>query len=146
MARITQAGIEHLNELAPLFDAYRVWYHQTSDIESAKVFLRDRIQNNESVIFIAYDENSAVGFTQLYPIFTSVGMQRAWLLNDLFVHDSARGKGIATQLLEAAKQHGRNTEAKWLMLQTGNDNYTAQALYQKDGWQKVRDIFYEYAL
>lgn len=146
MTVVRRAALHDIEQLAILFDAYRQWYQQTSDVKKAKQFLTDRITNNESVIFMAYDEGKAVGFTQLYPIFTSVGMQRTWLLNDLFVDASARGKGIATQLLNAAKEHGRTTGSKWLMLQTGEDNFDAQALYEKNGWKRITDIFYELPL
>lgn len=87
-----------------------------------------------------------MGFTQLYPIFTSVGLGRSWLLNDLYVDASHRQNGIATQLLEAAKEHGKETRAKWLLLETGSDNFTAQALYERNGWQKTEDLFYQFSL
>jgi len=132
--------------IAPLFDAYRMFYNQSSDIDGALQFVKKRLQRNESVIFIAFINDKAVGFIQLYPIFTSVGMQPAWLLNDLFIHPSARGKGVGTSLLDAAKDFGRTVESKWLMLQTANDNYSAQALYKKNGWKKETDLFYRFDL
>jgi len=73
-------------------------------------------------------------------------MTKAWLLNDLFVHEDHRGLGIASKLLEKAKELGRLTGSKWLMLQTGFDNTNAQALYQKNGWDKIPDQFYEFIL
>jgi GNAT superfamily N-acetyltransferase len=146
MIRISQATLNEIEELTILFDAYRVFYDQASDVTSAKNFLINRIQNAESVIFIAFENDKAIGFTQLYPIFTSVGMKRAWLLNDLFVNAAGRNKGVATQLLEAAKEYAKSTNAKWLMLQTGRDNKNAQALYEKNGWKKATDIFYEFSL
>ena len=146
MTRIKKAGLEDLDDLAVLFDSYRQFYKQQTDIAAAKEFLQQRLLNNESVIFLAFDDEVAVGFTQLYPIFTSVGLKKAWLLNDLFVHSDVRKKGIATLLLEAAKEHGRNTASKWLLLETAPDNFSAQALYQKNGWQKAEDIFYQFDL
>ncbi|MEP6844608.1 MAG: GNAT family N-acetyltransferase [Panacibacter sp.] len=132
--------------VASLFDAYRMFYQQASDMKGTTKFITERLQQNESAIFIAFISNAAVGFTQLYPIFTSVGMQRAWLLNDLFVASTQRGKGIATALLDAAKDFGRSTSSKWLMLQTGRENLSAQALYEKNGWHKETDIFYSISL
>ncbi len=141
---IRKAAIEDVNALAPLFNAYRVFYQQAPDIEGAEKFLRERLQNNESVIFLAYVEHEMVGFTQLYPIFSSVSMRRALLLNDLFVNDKARGKGVATSLLASAKQYCIETGGKWLLLQTGCENLPAQALYEKDGWHKETDFFYQF--
>jgi GNAT superfamily N-acetyltransferase len=146
MIRIKKAGPEDLDELAVLFDSYRQFYKQQPDKAAAKEFLRQRMLNKESVLFIAFDDEAAVGFTQLYPIFTSVGLAKAWLLNDLFVHTHARKKGIASLLLEAAKECGRHTASKWLLLETAPDNLSAQALYEKNGWQKAEDVFYQYDL
>lgn len=139
---IRKAGLEDIEGLSRLFDAYRVWYHQTPDIDTARSFLSDRLRNNESVVFVAEVDGELVGFTQLYPIFSSVSMARAWLLNDLFVDEKARGKGIASNLLQVAKQFGCETGSKWLMLQTSCDNFAAQALYEKKGWRKETDHFY----
>ena len=143
---IRKAFVDDANIVAPLFDSYRSFYKQAADVEGAMNFIKERLQQNESVIFIAFIKDSAVGFVQLYPIFSSVGMKRAWLLNDLYIHVSARGKGVATALLDAAKEFGRSTNSRSLMLQTAADNYTAQALYKKNGWKKETDLFYRFDL
>lgn len=143
---IRKAELTDLDAIVPLFDAYRIFYGQTSDPEGAGKFLKERFLNHESIIFLAIDEDKAVGFTQLYPVFTSVGMKRAWLLNDLFVDASARKKGIATLLLERAKKHGRDTDSKWLLLSTGASNISAQSVYESNGWQRVSDYYYEFPL
>jgi GNAT superfamily N-acetyltransferase len=146
MITIRKAGKEDIDALTVLFDLYRVWYHQPSDIAAAKKFLLQRMEKDESVVFVAEREQALVGFTQLYPIFSSVSLQKAWLLNDLYVHASVRQQGVAAQLLEAARRHGLETDAKWLMLQTGNDNFSAQSVYEKNGWKKMADYFYELQL
>lgn len=87
-----------------------------------------------------------VGFVQLYPIYSSLGMQRAWLLNDLFVTEKSRKQGIAKSLLAAAKNLGLETNARYLMLQTAYNNFNAQALYKGNGWIKQTDFFYELPL
>lgn len=144
--QIKRAAPEDVTVIAPLFNGYRMFYKQPSDINAAEKFLSGRIMNDESVIWFAELDGVAVGFCQLYPIFSSVSLKRAWLLNDLFVNESARGRGVATALLQAAKAFGWNTSAKWLLLQTGADNRTAQLVYEKNGWQKVTDFFYEMPL
>ena len=108
-----KAVVEDAHLVAPLFDAYRVWYHQSADSEGALHFITERLQLNESVIFMAFINNAAVGFTQLYPIFTSVGMKRAFLLTDLVVKDSARGNHVATAFLNADKAHGQSIQCNW---------------------------------
>jgi len=146
MITVRRATIDDMGLIAPLFNEYRVYYKQTSDVEAAKEFLSERLLRNESIIFLAMDKDEAIGFTQLYPIFSSVSIKNAWLLNDLFVHDSARGKGAGTLLLQVAKQLGEETESKFLMLQTQHDNLGAQKLYKNNGWKPQSDIFFQYDL
>jgi GNAT superfamily N-acetyltransferase len=82
-----------------------------------------------------------IGFTQLYPIFSSVGMKRAWLLNDLFVTEDARGSGAADALLKAAQDMGAETSSRWLMLQTATDNHRAQKVYERNGWERDEEYY-----
>jgi ribosomal protein S18 acetylase RimI-like enzyme len=142
---IYQATINDLKQLVPLFDAYRVFYKQPSDKEGAEKFLFERFEHGESVIFMAKDNEEAVGFTQLYPIFSSVSMQRLWLLNDLFVMEQGRRKGIAEKLMNAAKDFAILTRAKGLTLSTAIDNHYAQRLYERLGYKKDDD-FVQYFL
>ena len=146
MLTVQRASIENVDIIAPLFDAYRQFYLQPADLENAHTFIAERLENNESVIFIAYRDSEPVGFTQLYPLFSSVGMRRTWLLNDLYVNPGFRGHGIGTALLETAKAHGRATSAKALTLETSRDNYTAQRVYEKNGWKREENFFYEFIL
>ncbi|MEJ2113946.1 MAG: GNAT family N-acetyltransferase [Flavobacteriaceae bacterium] len=132
---IIQAKEEHLNDLVPLFDAYRIFYEQSSNLEDARQFLNNRITKGESVIFIAYIENVAVGFTQLYPSFSSVSMKRSYILNDLYVHKDYRKKGVGSALLNKAKQLCKEKNYKGIGLQTATDN-PAQFLYESLGWEK----------
>ena len=92
MFTLIQAEPNHLDDLALLFDAYRVFYRKESDLSAAQVFLRERLIKNQSVVFMVYDGSRAIGFTQLYLLFSSVNMAAVWLLNDLFVDPTYRGK------------------------------------------------------
>ncbi len=95
---IRQATTDDIEEIAKLFDAYRVFYEQGSDLSLAQEFLGNRLNNLESVIFCAYtSDEHCVGFAQLYPSFSSVSAKRIWILNDLFVLESVRGMGIGTK-------------------------------------------------
>jgi GNAT superfamily N-acetyltransferase len=139
---IRRAKKKDIDKLSILFDKYRIFYKQQPDIARAKSFLKKRMKRKESVIFVAEERKELIGFTQLFPIFSSVSMQRTWLLNDLFVNEKARGMGTASQLLNAAKEFGAETKSKWLLLQTAADNFTAQKVYEKNGWVKETDFFY----
>jgi GNAT superfamily N-acetyltransferase len=125
-----------LDELVPLFEAYRAFYDMPPDEAGARAFLQQRLTRSESVIFIATLDGRALGFTQLYPLFSSTRMARMFLLNDLFVDGAARGTGLGAALLERARQHAQEEGACELMLETGNDN-PARRLYERSGYQAV---------
>jgi GNAT superfamily N-acetyltransferase len=127
---------EELFAVAPLFDAYRVFYKAASDPAGARDFLFDRWRLRESVLFVAYDGSEPQGFVQLYPIFGSVEMRRLWLLNDLFVADAARRSGVGRALMRRAEQHARETGACGLTLSTALDNARAQRLYESERYQR----------
>ena len=131
---IKRATVEDLKLIAPLFDLYRQFYQQKSDVSAAQLFLKDRLTKNQSIIFIISDEKKVVGFTQLYPIFSSVSMRPALILNDLFVMSDARGKGFGELLLKEAIHFAQESDAKSLSLETAHDN-PAQKLYEKLGWK-----------
>jgi GNAT superfamily N-acetyltransferase len=143
---IIRATVADIDDLAPLFDAYRVFYDQTSDLGLARSFLLKRLRAGESVMFIARDESgSAVGFTQLYPSFSSGACARIFILNDLFVAPQARKRGVGQALLRAAANFGRSAGAIRLTLATAVENHTAQILYQAAGWRRS-DAFLTYNL
>lgn len=141
---VQQATIEDLEELSHLFNEYRIFYQQTSDINRAKAFLFDRFEHRESVIFLVKEIESlkAVGFTQMYPSFSSVSMKRIWILNDLFVLDEFRRNGVAQLLLDAAKNYAIQTKAKGIELATAFDNNKAQKLYERNGYIKDDALFH----
>lgn len=142
---IYQATIDDLEEVSYLFNLYRIFYQQTSDLEGAKNYIKERIESKDSVIFVVKDEQKYVGFTQLYPTFSSISMKRAWVLNDLYVAAEARKQGIGEMLLHKAKAYAIETGAKSISLSTAPDNYSAQRLYEKNGY--LRDSqFYHYEL
>jgi ribosomal protein S18 acetylase RimI-like enzyme len=127
---------EELFAVAPLFDAYRVFYKAASDPAGAREFLYERWRLQESVLFVAYEGNVPHGFVQLYPIFGSVELRRLWLLNDLFVAEGTRRSGIGRALMRRAEQHARETGALGLTLSTALDNAQAQRLYESERYRR----------
>ncbi len=142
---IQQATLNELEALTELFDLYRVFYEQKSDLNGARNFLKERISNEESVAFIALDGSSPLGFVQLYPSFSSVSMKRSWVLNDLFVNEQARGQGIGEKLMKTAIEFAKETGAKGVLLETAADNTTAQRLYEKIGFKRESSYFYYFS-
>jgi GNAT superfamily N-acetyltransferase len=131
-----RATIDDLGLISPLFDLYRQFYEQDSDVAKAEKFLAQRLQHHESVIFLAFDGADAVGFTQLYPGFSSVSMARTFLLNDLYVLASHRRHGAGALLLKAAVTHAQSAQAVRMSLTTNVANKTAQAVYEAQGWER----------
>ena len=139
---IVRAGGKELDDVVPLFDAYRKFYGQRPDLVAARAFLRERIERDESVIYIAYTSSQeAAGFTQLYPSFSSVSLKPLWILNDLFVRSDIRRGGVGRALLERARHHAVETGAKGLVLSTGVTNTPAQRLYESCGWLRDEEFF-----
>ena len=139
---IFRADQEHLDQLAGLFDQYRVFYEQTSNFEACRNFMAERLERDQSVIFAAQaEEGELVGFTQLYPSFCSVELKPMVYLYDLFVDPDARRSGVARALMEAARQYAQAHGADRLQLETAITNTRAQALYEDLGWQKDKEFF-----
>lgn len=125
-----------LDRLLPLFEGYRAFYKREPNEKGAREFLRQRLENVDSVILIAEDDGTghAVGFVQLYPVFSSLRMSRALILNDLYVSEEHRRGGVARRLMEAARSFAEISGAASLSLETAEDNAKARALYESLGW------------
>ena len=136
MDRITvrQAVLSDLDDLAPLFDHYRVFQGQAADPAAARAFLRERFDHGESVVFMASEGAAALGFAQLFPSWSSVALARVFILNDLFVHPDGRRKGVASRLLAAVERHAWSLGAVRVTLNVARDNQPGQALYAAQGW------------
>ena len=139
--KIIRTQLNHLKDLLPLFDAYRQFYKQKEDLKGAEQFLKERIENKESLIFMAYENDKATGFVQLFPIFSSVSMEPVYLLNDLFVDKNFRGKGIGQALIQKSKDLCISKNYKGLALQTETTN-PAQKLYEYLDFIKDPDLHY----
>lgn len=143
--KIFHATIEDLEGVSNLFNLYRMFYQQESDLGGAKAYIKERIERKDSVIFVVKDKQNYVGFTQLYPTFSSISMKRAWILNDLYVDTKARKQGVGEALLLKAKEYAMETGAKSISLETAPDNYSAQRLYEISGYKRDSQ-FYHYEL
>ena len=141
--KIIQANETHLEQVVDLFDAYRVWYRKISDKGTARTFLLERMQTKESVIYAAEDKNGKlVGFTQLYPIFSSTRMKRMWLLNDLFVLPDSRGLGVSKMLINQAKELAKSNNACGILLETEKSNDIGNHLYPSMDFELESNNFY----
>lgn len=141
---VRQATTDDIGRLAALFDAYRQFYERPSDLAMSREFISQRLQRDESVIFLAEEEGETLGFVQLYPVFSSTSPRpgRLWLLNDLFVTPAARGRGVGRHLMDRARTLAEETGACGLELATARTNHNAQALYESLGYRRDDDFFH----
>jgi ribosomal protein S18 acetylase RimI-like enzyme len=139
---LRRATAADLSRLVPLFDAYRRFYHQPPDPARAERFLRERLEGEESVIFLALEGDAPAGFVQLYPSFWSVAACRSWILNDLYVASAFRGRGVGRALMDRARAHAEATGAGGMSLATQRTNASAQRLYESVGWRRDEEFFH----
>ncbi len=139
--QILKAKAHHIPMVAPLFNNYRTFYKQESNIAAAENFLKERMEKNESILFIAVENKRGIGFVQLYRSFSSVALKPIFILNDLYVSDQHRGKGVGEALLNRSKQYCKEKKYQGLALETAIDN-PAQRLYEKLDWKKDTDCFH----
>ncbi len=131
---VKRIGVNEAGLVVDLFDKYRVFYKQPSDIALAQGFITERLTHNESVIYVALLNEKPVGFTQLYPKYSSMRAVKNWILNDLYVDEAYRKQGIAAKLIQAAMDFARSNNAKFVQLETQTDNFNAQRLYEAVGF------------
>ena len=143
--KATSVTLKNIDDVTPLFDAYRVFYKQESNKAACKKFLNGLISGQKNHMWMAVNlKGDKMGFVNLYPIFTSVGMAPSFLLNDLYVAPEFRKSGVGTFLLTHAANWAKSRGAIRLHLETGIENSTAQKLYKGLGWQKEVDTFFYY--
>ncbi|MGJ8658752.1 MAG: GNAT family N-acetyltransferase [Cellulophaga fucicola] len=141
MVVIQKATVKDVSIIAPLFNSYRVFYKQESNLVAATEFLTERLNQNQSYIFIAFIDNKAVGFTQLFTSFSSVSLKSVFILNDLYVDKNYRSQKIGASLLLKAKEFCKEKGYKGIALETAIDN-PAQKLYERLNWKKDADCFH----
>jgi ribosomal protein S18 acetylase RimI-like enzyme len=143
---IKRAELKNLDEIAKIFDEYREFYEKKSDLNGAREFLFDRFVNFQSIIFIAYDNQNEkiAGFTQLYPVFSSLSMGRALILNDLFVREEYRKRGVAKSILQYVKDYASTYKLKGVELSTAITNKKAQSLYESFGFKRDEEFYHYY--
>ncbi|MNK10042.1 putative acetyltransferase [compost metagenome] len=133
---IKRIALNEANLVVNLFNQYRIFYGKFSDLGMAKAFIDARLENNESVIFVALADDKPVGFTQLYPKYSSVRLTKNWILNDLFVDPDYRKQGIGEMLIKTVIDFAKSQGSTFVQLETAIDNFTAQSLYEQIGFVK----------
>ncbi len=144
--KIIKADSSYLEQIVPLFDAYRQFYQQPSDTVAAKAYLQARLENQEATVFLALGESDTVlGFALCYSTFSSVALKPLVILNDLFTTPEARGQGVGTALLATCQDFAKAAGCAILRLRTAQDNVVAQSVYEKFGFTRDK-IYFTYDL
>ncbi len=145
---IRKATLEDLDQLTGLFDQYVVFYKKPSNYEKHKAYLKERLENNEAIVYIAFDETDskkAIGFALNYITFSSLALNKIIILNDLFVDSTIRKNGIGEKLITQTIVLANEIGSNLIRLRTAKNNIVAQGLYHKMGF--VRDeVLYSYDL
>ncbi|MGE7090560.1 GNAT family N-acetyltransferase [Lysinibacillus sp. NPDC048646] len=142
MMKICLLTPETIVDAVPLFSAYRLFYGQQKNDQEAERFLTERFTKKESILFLAYLDEQAVGFVQLYPTFSSVVMKKAFILNDLYVAEHARKRGVAQCLIEQCYAYCEQHDARYISLETATSNLRAQKLYDKIGMRIDNEVLH----
>lgn len=137
---VRRAGSPDLDAAARLFTGYLRFYGKATPEAQARDFIHERLARQDSVFYLAGCDGGALGFTQLYPAFSSLSLAPSWILNDLYVEPAARGRGVGEALMQAARALAVGNGAAELMLQTARDNAAAQRLYEKLGWRRDEEF------
>ena len=139
---IEQITDETIHSVVPLFDAYRQFYNQPGNVGAAEQFLQERVSNGESVVFLATINGEPSGFVQLYPTFSSIALRKAFILNDLYVDEKFRKQGVGRSLIEKCYAYCVEKNARFVTLETAEDNHQAQKLYEQMGMQQDEMLHY----
>jgi GNAT superfamily N-acetyltransferase len=141
-----QAG--EFERLLPLIAAYQRFY-EADDIDEERnraFFRRFLAPSRDGLLLDARDGDEIVGYTCLYWHFSSTQAVETVLMNDLFVSEPARGRGIGRALIEASVAVARGRGAAQLEWSTAPDNLTAQRLYDNTGAKRSEWVEYELGL
>ncbi|MGX6444843.1 N-acetyltransferase family protein [Neobacillus sp. K501] len=142
--KIRQATIVDVPNLVPIFDEYREYFKQQKNPAEVERFLFEKFEHLESVIFLAEIDSEVIGFAQVYPIFSSLTLKRVWLLNDFFIFEAYRNRGVGSELFRKVKEFSILTKAKGIELSVEHVNEKAWQFWERLGF-KIDDEFRYYS-
>lgn len=123
-----------LDLVAELFSGYRAFYQAGVDAQKERAFLAARLQNNESIILCGFKDDKPIAFAQIYFTFSSIGLSKVWIINDLYVAQSHRNQGIGKILLQDIEQRARDAGIAVLNISTQVSNEAGNHLYSALGF------------
>ncbi len=142
---IAPVTAEEFEELLPLIAAYQRFYEvEEIDEERNRAFFRRFLAPSEDGLLLgARQDGQLLGYACLYWHFSSLEAVEAVLMNDLYVTEQARGRGVGRALIEATAEVARERGAPIVEWSTAPDNHTAQRLYDSTGAGRSEWFSYE---
>ena len=143
--RVEPISAAQLEALLPMIAAYQRFY-QVDEIDEERnraFFARFVAPSEDGMLLGAWSGDDLAGYACLYWHFTSLVPAETVLMNDLYVDERSRGRGIGRALIEASVAVARERRAHRLEWATAPDNETAQRLYDKTGAERSAWIEYE---
>jgi GNAT superfamily N-acetyltransferase len=136
---------EEFERLLPLIAAYQRFYEveEIDEERNRTIFRRFLAPSEDGLLLGARRDEKFVGYACLYWHFSSLAACESVLMNDLFVSEDARGKGVGRALIEATAEVARERGAPFVEWSTAPDNHTAQHLYDATGAERTEWFSYE---
>ncbi len=142
---IAPIAVGEFERLLPLIAAYQRFY-EVEEIDEGRnraFFRRFLAPSEDGLLLGARHDGRLVGYACLYWHFSSLEACESVLMNDLFVEESARGRGVGRALIEATADVARERGVPFVEWSTAPDNHTAQRLYDSTGTQRSEWFSYE---
>ncbi|MFV5491018.1 GNAT family N-acetyltransferase [Acinetobacter sp. ASP199] len=133
---VRRAQVEDLQKLSVLFDEYRQFYGASSNQELSYQFLKQRFEDQQTVIFINTKDDILTGFILLYLRFSSVACSTFYVLDDVYITPPYRRHGAARQLIDTAILFARHENALRISLETQKNNHQSHKLYESMGFMR----------
>ncbi|KMV00644.1 MULTISPECIES: GNAT family N-acetyltransferase [Acinetobacter] len=133
---VRRAQVEDLQQLSVLFDEYRQFYGASSNQELSYHFLKQRFEDQQTVIFINTKDDIFTGFILLYLRFSSVACSKFYVLDDVYITPLYRRHGAARQLIDTAILFARHENALRISLDTQKNNHQSHKLYESMGFMR----------
>ena len=136
---------EEFDELVPMIADYQRFY-EVADIDDERnreFFARFIAPSDDGLLLAARVDGELAGYACLYWTFSSLSAEEVVLMNDLFVAESQRSRGVGRALIDASRDVARERGAGHLEWATAPDNERAQRLYDATGAERSVWVTYE---
>ncbi|MAD82124.1 MAG: N-acetyltransferase [Deltaproteobacteria bacterium] len=133
--KIRQAEVEDVAEILLLIKELAVYEHLLDEVVATEELLKETLFgiNSPAEVQLAYSEGAILGFSLYFRTFSTFLGRPGIYLEDLYVRESARGRGVGEALLRQLAQRTLEIgggRLEWAVL---NWNKPAIGFYQKMG-------------